>query len=925
MKPEADDAPQTRIFQRHFSRNRLFLYLIPIVIGTGGIAVSMQLQDLYVRIIVLMLSVAIPLFAGGNVLARYRTARVERFLLGLGLAMLIFGATLSVSGLSSAMAWDLRAWVAGENLSRLLGVLSLMLGLAAILFTLGRTGEDIVEIGERFRHLAAHMSEGIVLSDSQGQIILVNEQFLEIIGLKEKDVLGTRITDLALRFGMSAVLEHIERRRQGMATAYNITFNVRGEERHIIVHGKPIFDSSGNFTATLATFRDNTEEHQLRQRVERYAGSLEHLVEEQTQRLSESEERLRQLLLTMSEGFITIDAGNRVRFVNERMLQLSHCTRGDMLGRELTSFLDTPSRIRLLNLLAREPGSDAEIPRQELTFLSSDGKAIPMMAAVNRMPDAAAGGPVYSIVLTDISELKAMELQLRERADQLEQANEELRLHDRAKDSFLSNVSHELRTPLATVNGYVEMLATGTLGELPPEQQRVIGVMRRNLDRLAGLINEIIEFSRMEIRGLELSLSLFNVEDLVNEAAASALPGAAEKDVAINISIGNAPGHAWGDRRRLQQVLAILLNNAVKFSRQGGTITIEASKAAGDVQLSVTDDGIGIDPAFHEKVFEKFFQVDSSKTRRYEGAGIGLSIAKSIAESHGGGISLASELGKGSTFTVRLPGAAFEEAVPVDASLLADSHVVLVDEPGWSTELFERMLLPCAAGFTRVDGTHQLIRRIEQGPVGLILIDAGPSDRAGLGLERVLAQHPVAADVPRIVMTQETPATMPEMRDAATGTFFLTKPFGARDFFDTVRQILRGERDTWNSVAGEPMAPHVVVVNEAPEMLAFVELALTTRQIPCCMAHDPEQAVQIARQVPVRALVIDTESPGVPLEEYLRPLKEAPETKGAPIYFLTGVEDGFHGFPEVSGMLRKPFTAGQLAAMLQNEEDGRSA
>lgn len=925
MSTETDDAPQSRIFRRHYSRNRLFLYLIPIIMGTGGIAVSMQLTDLYVRIIVLMLSVAVPLFAGGNVLARYRTARVERFLLGLGLAMLIFGATLSVSGLGSSLMWDWREWLAGDNLLRVLGVLSLMLGLFAILFTLGRTGEDIVEIGERFHHLAAHMSEGIVLSDAEGRIILVNQQFLDLAGLTENEVLGENISSTAARFGVTPMLEHIERRRHGIATEYSVALNVKGEERHVIVHGKPIFDNQGRYTATLATFRDNTEEHQLRQRVERYAGSLEHLVEEQTQRLSESEERLRQLLLTMSEGFITIDSVNRVRFVNDRMLQLLRCQRGDILGKELTDFLDTVGRIRLLNLLAREPSPNTDIPRQELNFIAANGLAIPMMAAVSRMAESQTGGPVYSVVLTDISELKEMELQLRERAQELEQANEELRLHDRAKDSFLSNVSHELRTPLSTVNGYVEMLAAGTLGELRPEQDRVMAVMKRNLDRLAGLINEIIEFSRMEIRGFELAISLFDVEDLVNEAAASAHPGAAEKDVQLNIRISTPPGFAWGDRRRLQQVLAILLNNAVKFSRQGGSISIEASRHGGDVQLSVTDDGIGIDPAFHEKVFEKFFQVDSSKTRRYEGAGIGLSIAKSIAESHGGTISLASELGKGSTFTVSLPAAAFDEAALADTGLLRDKHVLLVDEPGWSVELFERLLLPGAASFSRVDGTHQLIRKLEQAPADVIIIDAGPSDPAGLGIERVLLQHPLGAQVPRLILTQENAASHPEIREAASRSFFLTKPFDARQLWEVLKNMLREAPDTWNSVSGEALPPHVVVVDEAPEMLAFLEMALGSKHIPCCMAHDPEQAVQIARQVPVRALVIDTDSPRVPLIEYLKPLREAPETQGAPIYFLTGEENGFHGLAEVSGMLRKPFTAGQLAAMLQNEEDGRSA
>jgi PAS domain S-box-containing protein len=922
----AEDGGHRRIFRRAYSRDRLFLYLIPIIIGIGGIAISMQLRDLYVRIIILMLSVSIPLYAGGNVLARYRTGRVERFFLGLGLFMLIFGETLSVSGLGTGLAFDYRAWFAGENLMRLLGVLSLMLGLFSILFTLGRTGEDIEEIGERFWRLAAHMSEGVILSDREGYIILVNDRFLEMLGLREKDILGANTVELAQRFGMNIISENIEKRRKGVSSEYSINFKVRGEERSFVVNGSPIFDSEERFTATLATFRDNTEEQRLRERVERYASSLEHLVEEQTQRLIESEERLRQLLLSMSEGFLTIDAENRVRFVNERMLQILGCTRGDILEHELAEYLDPAGRIRLLNLVSRDAGPDGEPARQEVTFISRAGVAVPVMAALSRMADAHAEGPQYSLVITDISDLKAMESQLRDRAEELEQANEELRLHDRAKDSFLSNVSHELRTPLSTVNGYVEMLSGGTLGVLQPEQDRVLGVMKRNLDRLGGLINEIIEFSRMEIRGLDLSISLFDVEDFVNEAAASAHPGATEKEIGISCEFSGNPGYAWGDRRRLQQVLAILLNNAIKFTGNGGSIVMRAERTASRaIILSVVDEGIGIDPALHDKVFEKFFQVDSSKTRRYEGAGIGLSIAKNIAESHGGDITLESAPGRGSAFTMSLPDAAFDDTYPEGYNPLDSEQVLLLDESGEAGRLFERLLASRTGTFTAVSGSFQIIRHIENEGADIVIIDAGPTDVAGLGTERVLLQHPASAHIPRLVLTQETATTVAGIDEAIERTTFLFKPYNANQLFEAIGRALRGEYGSAVVKATGEALPQVIVIDPDPELLAFVELALTSRGIPCCIAHHPEQAINIARNVPVRALLIDADFTATNIQEYLLPLQEAPQTKEAPIYFLTGVENGYHGMVGVSGVLRKPFTASQLAALLQNEEEVKRA
>lgn len=921
MKPVEEENAHLRMFRRKYSRDRLFLYLIPIIIGLGGIVLSMQLQDLYVRIIVLMLSVSIPLFAGGNVLARYRTRRVERFFLGSGLFMLIFGASLSMSGFGSGAAFDIATWVQGDNLTRILGVLSLMLGLFAILFTVGRTNEDIEEVGERFRHLAEHMSEGVILSDAHGNVILVNDQFLEMTNQRPEDVVGFNTKKLALSFGLNPVVENLEKRKRGEASEYTLMLTVGNEQRHFVVNGKPIMDSRGKMTATLATIRDDTEQHQLRKRVERYATSLEHLVEEQTQRLSESEERLRQLLVTMSEGFVTICDANRVRFVNERMKQILGRPEEEIVAHELSEFLDTPGRIRLLNMLARDPRPGGEPMRQEMQFITRPGRTISAMVAVSRMRDAAPDGPQFSVVVTDISELKAMEVQLRERAEELEQLNEELRLHDRAKDSFLSNVSHELRTPLSTVNGYVEMLASGSLGELTPEQRRVSGVMKRNLDRLASLINEIIEFSRMEIRGMELSITLFDVEDLVNEAAASAHPGASDKSINICVEVPEPLGVAWGDPRRIQQVLAILLHNAVKFTGQGGDIVIGARREEnGEIVLSVKDNGIGIDPAYHEQVFAKFFQVDSSKTRRFEGAGIGLSIAKGIAESHGGSLSLESAPGQGSKFTIHLPGAAFNSRIGHFPEEVSGRPFAVLDESGTMAGLIKGLLEPQGCTIHRTDAANHLMRLLERETVDLVIINADAADIAGLGTERMLMQHPAHASIPRLILTQETTATVPELAEASERSIVLGKPFSGRDLLGAISGALRGEMQA-HDTPNESLPEHVLVVDADPELLAFVEMALSVRNIPCIVADTPAQAVRLASQVPVRAILVDADMPGVTIEEYLIPLREAPQTKGAPIYFLTGVENGYHAHAGLSGVLRKPFTAGQLAALLSNEEE----
>ena len=165
--------------------------------------------------------------------------------------------------------------------------------------------------------------------------------------------------------------------------------------------------------------------------------------------------------------------------------------------------------------------------------------------------------------------------------------------------------------------------------------------------------------------------ALFDPARLLREAAAAIHPEALGKDISVNIFCAEGLSSVWGDYSKLSQTLGVLCNNAVKFTPEGGMTRLSAEQRADQtLALSVADTGIGIAPAYQERVFTKFFQVDSSKTRRYEGAGIGLSVAKSIVEAHGGKIELVSEPGKGATFTVVLPGTVFEthEAIELPES-----------------------------------------------------------------------------------------------------------------------------------------------------------------------------------------------------------------------------------------------------------------
>ena len=244
---------------------------------------------------------------------------------------------------------------------------------------------------------------------------------------------------------------------------------------------------------------------------------------------------------------------------------------------------------------------------------------------------------------------------LKERALNLEKAYAELQEIDRLKDELVQNVSHELRTPLTFVKGYVEMLLDGDMGQINERQRESLSIVAEKTDTIVRLVSDIIFLQQIEHESLQLAdLDLAQVVRRAvqsNQATAESAHIVLESHVAPDLP----PAHA--DRDRINQVMDNLIGNAVKFSPQGGTITLRVEDAGEMLQASVSDTGIGIPEDQAERIFERFYQVDGSATRKFGGAGLGLAIVKRIVEAHGGRIWVKSQLGQGSTFVFTLPKA----------------------------------------------------------------------------------------------------------------------------------------------------------------------------------------------------------------------------------------------------------------------------
>jgi signal transduction histidine kinase len=237
--------------------------------------------------------------------------------------------------------------------------------------------------------------------------------------------------------------------------------------------------------------------------------------------------------------------------------------------------------------------------------------------------------------------------EIREKSRQLEVASQH-------KSQFLANMSHELRTPLNAILGYTEMMVDGLYGDVPEKAQGVLERVQSNGKHLLGLINDVLDLSKIEAGQLTLAVEEYSVPDMVSTVMSATESLAKTKGIALVAALPQGLPRGMGDARRLTQVLLNLVGNAIKFTDEG-KVEIRARQQGDRFKISVIDTGPGIAKADQAKIFEEFQQVDNTSTRKKGGTGLGLSISRKIVELHGGYIAVESESGKGSNFKITIP------------------------------------------------------------------------------------------------------------------------------------------------------------------------------------------------------------------------------------------------------------------------------
>lgn len=370
------------------------------------------------------------------------------------------------------------------------------------------------------------------------------------------------------------------------------------------------------------------------------------------QELRGSEAKYRNLFEDANDCLYIHDAEGYFMDVNNASLRLLGCTREEIIGTHMSEWI-TPESLNIAKKCLNKGlvGGPAD-QKMVLEVKCRNGEHKFMEIRRRLVKDGDRITAIHGIG-RDITEKKRLEMQLKDYNEKLARSCEELIEADRMKTEFISKITHELLTPLTSIKGFTELLREEMSMDMNEGQKRKMDIIYRNTEKLIGLIKELLDIAHFEKNKFGLQFGLVSLNDIIARSINDIDQQAKEKDISIIRDIKKLPV-IWGDEERLSHVMTNLLTNAIKFTPSKGTVTIKAVEDAKDIKISVTDTGIGIPEDKLTRIFEKFYQIDGSSNRRYGGAGLGLSICKSIIENHYGSI-WADSTGCGSTFNIVLP------------------------------------------------------------------------------------------------------------------------------------------------------------------------------------------------------------------------------------------------------------------------------
>lgn len=808
---------------------------------------------------------------------------------------------------------------------------------------------QLEESEEKHRSLVTSMRDGIFQSDPDGVITFLNPAGVKIFGYGQMDeVAGHNLSEI---FIGAADLSKImtELKEKGFVERSRVWMK-RRDDRAICVELSMnlIQDELGNEVAVEGIFRDVTKsirlERESRERAERLgvinqianvinssleAGRLYESLVVEVKKLVDFDYAALALLNEQREAFVTHrlwpeqeKGPGTVRKTDDETSCAAWVGRERkcLLVDDLTAppspfageFPETMKSCLCVPLYATEHiiGTLNLAAEQPRAFSSHDVDVLEQMA------------PHVAVAIRNTQLLENLQLSLHEvttARERLHQANEELKALDEMKTNLLSNVSHELRTPLVAIMGYTDMIYNGKVGPVNEVQKEYLAISLRNVEKLVTLIENLLDFSRLHSGVEKLVFDTFDLVECARSSLQNVKPVADGRNIALQLTATTEPILVEGDKGKIGQAFNNLLSNAVKFNRNGGRVTVSLACGEDFAEVAVSDTGIGIPPEALDKVFTRFYQYDSSSTRKYGGTGIGLSIAQDIVRLHGGRITVTSEVGKGSTFRFTLPLKAAREVpeATVESALPAETHLLveLVTVDRSLSAQVRSLLVSEGMDVIHAGSTGHALSLAHRHSPDCLVVDMDASGNGHKILDDLLAD-PMTGALPIIMLTNDDDL---HERYRYLVAARVKREFRKSSLLSGIHYALSQGVET-----SEPFGNKILCVDDDEEILTFMLRCLHAEGYEADSCLSGEEALKLLATRQYGLVLLDIAMPGMDGWETCRRIKSDVALTGIKIYLVTAkpieTERARLQQSGVEGYILKPFKAEDLVELVRGLE-----
>ena len=614
-----------------------------------------------------------------------------------------------------------------------------ILGIAQDISERKQQETELAKTNNILQSMIRDSDDAIFVKDIHGRYIIVNQPAADWLNVTVEEMLGQDDTTL---FGPEVARSIVAIDRQVLSEGKMLSFKEKvifpSKRRWLITSKYPWLDDTGKTLGLIGISKDIT------------------VLKESEQKLEENEQLLRLALSSANAGSWNweIETGKLVWSPENYDLygldpQIKHLNYQDWKNRlhpEEREKIDEEVQQVVIGQL---PQFNSEFriihPQRGVRWIWGLGN---LTCDDNNKPIKLSG------INIDITERKQAEEKLRQQTEDLIRANQ-------LKDEFLAIVSHELRTPLNPILGWSQLLTAGKLN--PQQTVKGLEIIERNAKLQSQLVDDLLDVSRILRGKLNLEVTPLNLESVIRSALATVQLATEAKSIKIETAFEPNIGQVLGDAGRLQQIVWNLVSNAIKFTPEGGQITVTLKRVSNHAQIQVKDTGKGIEPEFLPFVFDRFSQAESSIARKFGGLGLGLSIVRYLTELHGGTVSVYSlGEGQGATFNVQLPlmKVPIMEQLdrklinePVNSNRLQGIQVLVVDDEADSLDILTLILEQEGAGVTPVASANAAIEALNQLTPDLIISDIGMPEVDGYTMLTQIRELTQAKDIPAIALT----------------------------------------------------------------------------------------------------------------------------------------------------------------------------